>query len=175
MMGIGIMVCGLNGCGKSTLGKAFAEKLNFYFTDNEYLFFPDRKEGEAYKDPKSHEEAVEILENALKIHENFVFAAVIGNYGSEAMARYDYVVYIKVPKEVRSQRVRQRAYKEFGERTLPGGDLYEQQERFFKFAEERDETYVENWLKGIGAKIIEADGTRPIDENVEYIIEKMRN
>ena len=39
-MGIGIIVCGLNGVGKSTLGKALAEKLNFYFIDNEDLYFP---------------------------------------------------------------------------------------------------------------------------------------
>ena len=38
-MGIGIMVCGLNGCGKSTLGKALAQELGFHFIDNEYLFF----------------------------------------------------------------------------------------------------------------------------------------
>ncbi len=40
-MGTGIIICGLNGCGKSTLGKALAEKLfwgeiraheNFVFT-----------------------------------------------------------------------------------------------------------------------------------------------
>ena len=38
-MGTGIMICGLNGTGKSTLGKALAEKLHFYFIDNENLYF----------------------------------------------------------------------------------------------------------------------------------------
>ncbi|MDU4976211.1 MAG: shikimate kinase, partial [Hungatella hathewayi] len=33
------MICGLNGTGKSTLGKALAEKLHFYFIDNENLYF----------------------------------------------------------------------------------------------------------------------------------------
>ena len=39
-MGTGIMICGLNGTGKSTLGKALAEKLHFYFIDNEISIFP---------------------------------------------------------------------------------------------------------------------------------------
>ncbi len=30
-MGTGIIICGLNGTGKSTLGKALAEKLHFLF------------------------------------------------------------------------------------------------------------------------------------------------
>ena len=38
-MGIGIQICGLNGCGKSTLGRALAKELGFYFIDNENLFF----------------------------------------------------------------------------------------------------------------------------------------
>ena len=37
-MGTGIIVCGLNGTGKSTLGKALEEKLHFYFIDNEDFF-----------------------------------------------------------------------------------------------------------------------------------------
>ena len=38
-MGIGIQICGLNGCGKSTLGKALAERIGFYFIDNEFFVF----------------------------------------------------------------------------------------------------------------------------------------
>ena len=39
-MGTGIIICGLNGVGKSTLGKALAEKLKLHFIDNEDLYFP---------------------------------------------------------------------------------------------------------------------------------------
>lgn len=41
-MGMGIMICGLNGVGKSTLGAALAEKLNLYLIDHERLYFPAR-------------------------------------------------------------------------------------------------------------------------------------
>ena len=34
-MGTGIIVCGLNGTGKSTLGKALAEALGHHFIDSE--------------------------------------------------------------------------------------------------------------------------------------------
>lgn len=40
-MGTGILICGLNGCGKSTIGKARATKIGFHFIDNEDLFFPE--------------------------------------------------------------------------------------------------------------------------------------
>ena len=37
-MGTGILICGLNGCGKSTIGKALAAKTGFHF---KICFFPE--------------------------------------------------------------------------------------------------------------------------------------
>lgn len=36
---MGIIICGLNGTGKNTLGKALAEKLHFHFIGIENLYF----------------------------------------------------------------------------------------------------------------------------------------
>lgn len=72
-MGMGIIVCGLNGTGKSTLGKALAEKLHFYFIDNEDLYFPKIDPAYIYATPRTREE--------VEKHENFVFASVKGDYG----------------------------------------------------------------------------------------------
>lgn len=105
-MGIGIQICGLNGCGKSTIGRA-------------------------------------------------------------------YVVMIKVPKEIRLQRVRNRSFQKFGNRMLIGGDLYGQEEAFFKFVESRQEDYVESWVQTLNCPIIKIDGTKPVYENVEFIIKQI--
>ena len=51
-----IMVCGLNGTGKSTLGKALAEKLHFHFTDNEDLYFSKSDPDYVYASPRTKEE-----------------------------------------------------------------------------------------------------------------------
>ena len=72
---------GRNGAGKSTLGKALAEKLDFYFIDNEDLFFPKTDPNYIYASPRTREEAEKMLFHAIKVHENFVFAAVKGDYG----------------------------------------------------------------------------------------------
>ena len=54
-MATGIIICGLNGAGKSTFGKALAEKLGCYFIDSEDLYFsPDiRKKGKKPIKPKT--------------------------------------------------------------------------------------------------------------------------
>ena len=129
MMGTGIQICGLNGCGKSTLGRALSERIGFYYIDNENLFFSNTDE--PYMNPKSRQDVEQLLLAEVRKHPNFVFAAVKGDYGNEVISMYDYVVLIEVPKRTRLYRVRNRSFQKFGNRMLIGGDLYNQEEAFF--------------------------------------------
>ena len=169
-MGIGIQICGLNGSGKSTLGRALAEKIGFYFIDDENLYFSRSNPNEPYTNPKPRHEVEQLLMNEVKNHPDFVFAAVKGDYEKDIVSMYDYVIMLEVPQSVRSQRVRNRSFNKFGSRMLPGGDLYNQEEAFFQMVESRQGSYVENWLQTVKCPIIRVDGTKPIEENVEYII-----
>ena len=170
-MGIGIQICGLNGCGKSTLGKALAERIGFYFIDNEFLYFSRPNADEPYANPKSRTEVEKLLMDEVSKHPDFVFSAVKGDYGQDIVPMYNYVVVIEVPRKIRSQRVRNRSFQKFGSRMLMGGDLHNQEEAFFKMVDSRQEDYIENWLHGLNCPIIRVDGTKPIEENVAYIIQ----
>jgi len=174
-MGMGIIVCGLNGCGKSTLGRALAEKLGFYFVDNEDLYFPKTNPDYAYSSPRTRKEVENLLFNEMKEHENFVFASVKGDYGEHIYPFFQYAVLIEVPKEIRIQRVRNRSFQKFGDRMLIGGDLYEKEERFFELIESRPENMVEEWIQALNCPIIRVDGTKSIEENVEFIMGKVQN
>ena len=172
-MGTGIQICGLNGSGKSTLGRALSERIGFHFIDNENLYFPKDKKEDPYAKPRTREQAEQLLMKEVSEHPDFVFAAVKGDYGEEILPLYDYVIVVEVPKEISSRRIRNRSFQKFGNRMLPGGDMYEGEEAFFLMAESREEDYVENWLKMLGCSIIRVDGTKPVNENVEYIIGRM--
>lgn len=172
--GTGIIVCGLNGSGKSTLGKALSNALAFHFIDNENLFFTRSSNNEPYANPRTHDEATKILMDEVHKHSDFVFAAVKGDYGEEILNLYDYVILIEVPKKIRLQRIRNRSYLKFAERMLVGGDLYEQEERFFSFVESRPEDCVEKWVKVVNCPIIRVDGTKSVEENIDFIIKTIK-
>lgn len=169
-MGTGIQICGLNGCGKSTIGKALAQRIGFHFIDNEYLYFSGRAENEPYANPRTQTEVERLLMDEVSAHPDFVFSAVKGDYGKDIARMYDYVVVIEVPEKIRLRRVRNRSFRKFGSRMLPGGDLYDREEEFFRMVESRKDQYIENWLQKVNCPIIRIDGTKPVDENVENII-----
>lgn len=172
-MGTGILVCGLNGSGKSTLGKALAKRLDFHFIDNEDLFFPKTDPDYTYASPRPKSEVEKLLVNEVTAHENFVFAAVHGDYGKDIIALYDFAILIEVPKDIRMLRVRDRSFQKFGSRMLRGGDLYEQEEQFFQLVSSRPEDMTEKWLKTLRCPTIRVDGTRPLEENINNILKQI--
>ena len=170
MMGMGILICGLNGCGKSTLGRALADQIGFHFIDSERLYFAESQANAPYANSRPQEKVERLLREEVAQHPNFVFATVKGNYGQDLLSRYTYVVVMEVPKEIRAKRLRERSFQQFGSRMLMGGDLYIQEEEFFRMATSRKEDFVEKWLESVSCPMIRVDGTKPVEENVAYII-----
>ena len=82
---------------------------------------------------------------------------------------------IDVSKNIRIQRVRNRSFQKFGNRMLTGGDLFEQEKRFFDFVKSRPENTVEEWIQSLKCPVIRIDGTKSIEENVAFIIEQFKN
>ena len=172
-MGTGIIICGLNGAGKSTLGRALAEKLDFHFIDIEELFFTGADPDHPYTNPRPRREAEGLLSGRIKAHENFILASVTGNYGQDITSFFKYAVFVDVARKIRLQRVKSRSFEKFGDRILPGGDLYEQEEQSFRAVEAVAEDAVEKWARSLSCPVIRIDGTKPTAENVDLIIRQL--
>lgn len=141
----GVILCGLNGSGKSTLGRALAQRLGWEFLDIEDCFFPKTDPSCLYANPRSPQEAAALLVERATAAENFVLASVKGHYPGLAPLLTG-AVWLRVDKATRARRVRQRSYEKFGERMGPGGDLFQQEEDFFAFTAQREDSEVEAWL-----------------------------
>lgn len=157
-----IIVCGVNGVGKSTLGRKIAEKIGYQFMDIEDYFFPDKDADYVYGSARTKEEVCGLLLRDMKRYSNLILAAVKGDYGEKIESMFDCAVLISVPEEVRMERVRNRSLGRFGNRVLPGGDLYEREKKFWEMAAGRTEAEVREWLENLHIPVIRVDGTRPV-------------
>ena len=171
---MGILICGLNGAGKSTLGRMLADRMGYEFIDSEDLYFPKTDSFYMFSCPRSDEEAVRLLEEKIRENSRFIFAAVRGNDSDQLIASLDHIILIEVPKPIRCQRVRDRSYQKFGDRILPGGDLYDQESKWFSLTDGRPDTYVTDWLETVNRPVIRIDGTLPVKENIDNILSALQ-
>ena len=52
-----------------------------------------------------------------------------------------------------------------------GGDLHDREEAFFKTVDSGGDDYIEDWLQKVSCPIIKVDGTKPIEDNVKYLLQ----
>ena len=168
-MRLGIAIVGGNGSGKTTLGRQLAQLLGCKHMDVEDFYF--KESAIPYANPRTREEVQALLLADMARHPRFILSAVNGDMGSEINARYDAVVYIEVPLKIRMERVKQRSLDQFGDRVREGGDMYEQEQKFFRFVAGRSLDKVEAWVQSMTCPVWRVDGSLPIEENTRRIVD----
>lgn len=164
-----IIVCGGNGAGKSTLGKELAKELGWVFKDIEEYYFSENNSDYNYLQAQTKDEVAKLLLADMMKYDDFILASVNGDYGSVISKLFTCAILIDVPKDIRMERVRDRSNQKFGDRMLPGGDLYEKEERFFDMVRKRPEDYVTKWLNTVDIPVFHVDGTRAVEDNIQMI------
>ena len=185
-MSAGILVCGLNGAGKSTIGRALAEALGYEFIDSEELYFPQagallasssqvvQSARYPYSDPKNYDEAKAELLRRASLNPNFVLASVKGDFGAELFPLLSCAVFVSIPESVRAERVFSRSYRKFGSRMLIGGDLFAEEQSFIKMALSRTEGSITEYLQSLAVPVIRVSGLANMEENVADILAELR-
>ena len=169
----GILVMGLNGCGKSTLGRALAERLGYRFMDAEDYYFPAGQDN-PYAVSRTREEALSLLRADVRRYPRFVYASVFGPRDEDIEVRCALAVVLRAPTDVRLRRVEERGIARFGDRVREGGDMYEQERRFHAFAARRSEEDVEAHVSRLSCPTLRLDAARPIEENMGIILSEMK-
>ena len=155
-----IMICGLNGSGKTTLGKELSKKINFLHKDIEEYYFNNNTDYK-YNSLATKEEVIQKIEKDINEYDNIIFTSCTGDYRNLRDA-YDFVIFIRLDKETRLKRVKQRSYKQFGDRILENGDLFERENQFFNKVYKKDESDIIEWFNNLKCNKLEIDGLRTV-------------
>lgn len=90
-MAEGILITGLNGCGKSTVCRLLSEKLNYYSMDVEDYYFI--KSYIPYSKFNTLEETQQLMENEIEKHQKFVLTTVNCNWGEKINSHLSWLLF----------------------------------------------------------------------------------
>jgi hypothetical protein len=111
-------------------------------------------------------------------HASWVVSGSLCGWGDVAIPLFALVVFLWIPHDIRMARLRQREHERFGERILPGGDMYEQSQQFFAWAASYDEGGLdirsrrlhEEWLGILPCPILCFEGEYTVEEQLAVLM-----
>ncbi len=174
-----IHIFGASGSGTSTLGRALAEKTGFRFMDtDDYYWLPAEP---MYTLKRPIPERLALMVRDLDECSDAVLSGSLAGWGDPLIPRFTLTVRLNTPTPVRMERLRRREYARYGDRVLPGGDLYEQSQAFLAWAAQYDDglpplrsrALHDLWQQKLSCPRLTLDGTLPLDELAEAVLQKL--
>ncbi len=165
-----IHIYGASGSGTSTLGRALCVRSGFRQLDVDDCFWlPDDP---PFSRRRSPEERLRRLCEGVESAARIVVTGSLCGWGDVLIPYFDLAVRLAVPVEIRMERLKEREFRRFGARILPGGDMHTAHLEFLRWAAEydtgaetmRSKAMHDRWAAGLACRRLELDGSRPIGE-----------
>ncbi len=181
-MSKGIILFGAMGVGDTTLGKEVARRLHFqHFDLDDYHWRWDTEI--PYTIFRSREERTEHLMGDISKCEHFVMSGSMWSIRKAFEPMFELAVFLTAPAEIRAERIRSRSIARWGDRVLPGGDMYEASAvyRDYDACARSYDTDIspqacmaqhEKWVAELPCPVLQVDGTKPICENAEWVVQE---
>jgi hypothetical protein len=110
--------------------------------------------------------------------DSWVLSGSLCGWGDVAISLFELAVFLSIPSEVRMARLHRREQARFGERILPGGDMYESSQAFLAWAASYDEGGLgtrirqrhDQWLRTLPCPILCFEGEYTINEQLAVLM-----
>jgi adenylate kinase family enzyme len=171
-----IHILGASGSGTTTLGRALAARLQCpHFDTDDYFGLPTDP---PYTHRRERTERAQLLMDDVTAHDCWVLSGSLCGWGDVAIPRFELVVFLWIPHDRRMARLHRREHARFGERILPGGDMYETSQAFLAWAASYDEGGLDirsrqlhdQWLSTLPCPILCFEGEYSIAEHLAVLM-----
>ena len=171
-----IHILGASGSGTTTLGRVLGECLQCPHFDTDDSFWLPTDPPCTHR--RERTERAQPLMDDLTAHNTWVVSGSLCGWGDVAIPLFELVVFLWIPHDIRMARLRQREHARFGERILPGGDMYETSQAFLVWAASYDEGGFDmqsrrrhdQWLSTLPCPILCFEGEYTIEEQLAVLM-----
>ena len=174
-----VHILGASGSGTTTLGAALADRLGHAHIDADSLFWLPTDPPFTTKRPKDERQAM--LLRLLPVAGQWVFSGSAPEWAKPIEPFYDLVVFLRLDRTVRMERLRRRQMAHYGKRIEAGGDMADHNVEFLKWAEaydvagpEQRSLFVhEAWLSTLTVPVLRLDSADPLEKLVFAVLSRL--
>ena len=171
-----IHIVGASSSGTTTLGGALAQRLACPHLDTDTFFWEATDPPFTTRRPV--EERVALMEAEMAGRRSWVISGSLAPWGDVFIPRFDLVIFLRVPPEIRLQRLLHRERERYGAAIEPGGVMHEAHLAFVEWARGYDQAGFpgrslerhREWLSSLPCPVLEIDGTPSLDASLERVL-----
>lgn len=172
-----IHILGASGCGTTTLAAALAPRPGAAHLDTDDYFWESTEP--PFQTPRPRGERQRLLARDLDAHAAWVLSGSLCGWGDVFIPRFERVVFLRVPTEVRLARLRERELARFGQAALaPGGAMHENHRAFLDWAAAYDDGDLtmrslsrhREWLEKLPCPVLRLEGVLAVEAQVERLV-----
>lgn len=170
-----IHIYGASGSGTSTLGRKICEELGYKFMDtDDYFWLPTNPQ---YTAKRGKKERLDLMKKDISENDNVVISGSLVDWGDELIPLFTLAIRLVTDTEIRIERLKIREKQKFGDRIMPGGDMYANHIEFIEWARKYDTGSVDmrskakhdEWQKLLMCKQIVLNGADDLEENFKKV------
>ena len=171
-----IHIVGASGSGTTTLGGALASVIGCAHLDTDAYYW--LATDPPFTTARPVEERLHLLGTELERQPSWVLAGSLIGWGDVLIPRFELVVFLYVPPDIRIERLRNRQRLLYGLDIEPGGRLHASHEKFISWAIRYDDPGFEGrsfarhhaWLEQLPCPVVRIEGTPTVDESIERVL-----
>lgn len=173
-----IHIFGASGSGTTSIGKAVCNELGYrHFDSDDYLWLPT---AEPYTVMRSPEEYIGLINADLTSNESWILSGHVSHGLADVLLPlYELVVFVRVPHDIRMERIKNREFERFGDEIFPGGKRYEHSQEFLEWAAgyetetgRRSLQAHEKWLASVKCPILKITNDS-FEESVKKLLDSI--
>lgn len=170
-----INIFGSSGSGTTTLAKELSRKFQCNHIDvDDFLWAPSDP---PFTIRRNIEQIRELFDKEINTHQDIVISGSLVNIYDGLKKDISLFIYMNLDIETRVKRINQREFKRFGQRIMPGGDLYQKHQDFIQWVsdyEHNPETLRSRrqhllWLEGVQSPVLKITDELSIDELIKIV------
>jgi adenylate kinase family enzyme len=175
-----IHIMGASCAGSTTLGTALAEQLRWTLLDTDnYFWHQSEIPFTIRRDPQ---ERNSMMEDDMRKNENAIVSGSVINWGTEWIDKFDLVVFLYIPREIRMERLMQREIKRYGDKLTIDPVIIESHKKFLDWAYGYDDNTTtgrnlkahKDWLAKLTCPLLEIEGDTKVEERIKLVLDKIK-